>query len=232
MKVNQLYNLQPFCTIDGIDYYDANPNYAHADWKTLSSEHKEELTIALAKDKKVSKCGRFISIKESKAKNCGTGINSNGETFHYLNLSYGNERVNLSADKSPNGKKYQFVSHRLILSTFKYTDHFRQVHHYPEKSAYKDLNGVEYNHIDKLKWIDTDDHLLETGKQNSKENKVNRGSLDPQKDQNYDEKFNVLQALIKKQTDFLIEIRVSDLTEEQNRTLQKEVLQELNSLNQ
>ena len=232
MKVNQLYNnLQPFCTINGIDYYDANPSYAHADWKLLSSEYKEKLTIALAKEKKVSKCGRFISIKESEAKNCGTGINSNGELFHYLNLSYDNERVNLSADKSPNGKKYQFVSHRLILSTFKYTDHFRQVHHEPEKSAYKDLNGVEYNHIDKLNWIDTDDHLLVTGKQNSKENKVNRGSLDPQKDKSYNEKFSLLQALIKKQKDFLIQIKVTDLTEEQNHTLQTELLKELNSLN-
>lgn len=231
MKVNELYKLQPFCTIDGIDYYDANPSYAHVDWKTLSPEMQERLILVAGKWIKISKCGRFISIKQSKAKNCKTGTSSFGEQFHYLNLSYDSGRVNLSVDKSPNGKKYQFVSHRLILATFKYTDHFRQVHHYPAKSDYKDLNGVEYNHIDRLNWIDTDDHLLETGKQNSKENKVYRGSLDPQKDKSYDEKFSVLQALIKKQKDFLIKVKVSDLTEEQNLSLQNKILQELNSLN-
>ena len=232
MKVNELYKLKPFCTIDGIDYYDANPNYACADWKLLSSEMQEKLTIVVGKLIKVSKCGRFLSIKKCKRKGCETSESHLGEEFHYLRLSYDSGRVNLSEHESPNGKKYQFVSHRLIVCTFRYTNQFGQAHHHPEKSSYKNLSGVDYNDISCLTHKGYNDHLLETAKQNSKKNRVNRGSLDPQKDKSYDEKFSLLQALIKKQKDFLVRIKVTDLTEEQNRALQTELLQELNSLNQ
>jgi hypothetical protein len=158
--------LSHFCTIDEVQYFDADfTNVHYTMWNSLSSSEKKDAKTKFAKEIKVSKLGNVIRVNGSRrCSDSQTHTDINGNSFSYKKVRFNNPPFQISVPKnvcSYNGKRANFQLSRVMACTFlEQGKGLLEVDHINSKKNFQ--NKIEAEKLENLQWMDSASHKEKT----------------------------------------------------------------------
>jgi hypothetical protein len=154
--------LSHFCTIDNIEYYDADFSNVHGTWGALSLADKKRFKTDFAKSYKVSRTGDMIRVNGRKDKLDRNHNDANGNKFRYSRIKKNQQRtfsVPKSLGENGNGGKLLLQIYRVTACTFlvnpkdAYSLH---VDHIKSQKLFKIRNESDY--LANLRFLTYEEH--------------------------------------------------------------------------
>ena len=165
-KEKDVSQLSQFCSIDGVQYFDADFTNAHyTAWNNLSISEKKEVKAKFAKEIKVSKLGDVIRVNGSRR--CSDSQNHtdiNGITFSYKKVRFNNPPFQIAIARNictHNGNRVNVQLSRIIACTFlEQGKGLLEVDHIESRKNFQ--NKIEAEKLENLQWMDTATHKQKT----------------------------------------------------------------------
>ena len=154
--------LSHFCTIDNIEYYDADFSNVHGTWGALSQADKNRFKGDFAKSYKVSRTGDMIRVNGQKSKLDRDHNDASGNKFRYGRIKKNKQRtfsVPKSLGENGNGGKLLLQTYRVTACTFLVNPkdaHSLHVDHIKSQSLFKIRNESDY--LGNLRFLTYEEH--------------------------------------------------------------------------
>lgn len=158
--------LSQFCSIDEVQYFDADfTNVHYTAWNDLSISEQREAKAKFAKEIKVSKLGDVIRVNGARrCSDAQTHTDINGNSFSYKKVRFNNPPFQISVPKNVcnyNGKRVNVQLSRVMACTFlEQGKGLLDVDHINSKKNFQ--NKIEAEKLENLQWMDSASHKRKT----------------------------------------------------------------------
>ena len=167
-KEKDVSELTQFCSIDGVQYFDADFTNAHYTvWNNLNTSEKEEAKAKFAKEIKISKLGDLIRVNGSRrCSHSQTHTDINGVDFSYIKKQFTKEPFQISLSENicthpVSGNRISVQLSRVMACTFlEQGEGFLEVDHIKPRKNFQ--NKIEAEKLENLQWVDTETHKQKT----------------------------------------------------------------------